>query len=379
MEAWPLFYLAKKNQQMKKLILCLLFVSLYIGAIGQVIPSSFPEETAPDTSNFEFYSQKGAVLKRTNLYHMRNYLDQDLSLSGDTIYISKRGTAGFVVLSPYSQTLAVDADTLSISGGNSIVLPSGGSTQSLSVSNDTISISGGNSIVVPRYVNTDGATLSGDSESTPIYLLDNAVTTTKIAAGGVGTTDIANNAVDFTKLLQVSSGAILGRSSSGTGNVESLTLGSGLSLSGGVLSASAAASSGDSYASITSGAMTVRVWYSGSTVPTLTGGAGVWTISIPSGTQLSSFRINGGSSILTGGGDISVILDWAGVAWNTSEADAMYPAMTLIETASASNIQVSNQGSGYQITHPSVSVGATTTTITGLSGLSTFTIIGNIK
>lgn len=365
---------------MRKLLLFLLLLTGSFAASGQVIPSNFPVETSPDTSNFEVYSQKGASLKRTNFYYMRPYFDQDLSLSGDTLYISKRDADGFVVLSPYKQTLTLDGDTLSVSGGNSVVLSTGGTDdQTLSVSNDTLTIESGNSIVLPRYVNSDGATIGGDSENTAIYLLDNAVTTTKIAAGAVGTTDIADDAVTLAKMQDIDQGKIVGRSTSGTGNPEHITVGSGLTLSGGILSASTGASTGLTYVSVTGGALTVRMWYSGTSAPTVSGSSGVWTISIPSGTKLSSFRITGGSSILTGGGDISITLTWSGVTWNTTEADAMYPAITLIETASASNIQLNNQGTGYQITHPTVGSGSTTTTITGLSGLSTFNIIGNIQ
>ena len=50
---------------------------------------------------------------------------------------------------------------------------------------------------------------------------------------------IASNAVTFAKIQQVASGTLLGRSTANTGNVEAITLGGGLSLSAGVLSATA--------------------------------------------------------------------------------------------------------------------------------------------
>ena len=59
------------------------------------------------------------------------------------------------------------------------------------------------------------------------------VTTT---AGSLAAT-IAANAVSFGKIQQISSGTLLGRSSAATGNVESITIGNGLILSGGQLSA----------------------------------------------------------------------------------------------------------------------------------------------
>lgn len=53
-----------------------------------------------------------------------------------------------------------------------------------------------------------------------------------------GSRALINNSVPLGKLQTIASGTLLGRSSAGSGNVESITVGSGLSLSGGTLSAS---------------------------------------------------------------------------------------------------------------------------------------------
>jgi hypothetical protein len=53
-----------------------------------------------------------------------------------------------------------------------------------------------------------------------------------LSAGSVTTTTIADNSVTLAKLIQFSSGVILGRGSSGTGDAEAITLGAGLALSG---------------------------------------------------------------------------------------------------------------------------------------------------
>jgi hypothetical protein len=65
-------------------------------------------------------------------------------------------------------------------------------------------------------------------------VIDGSITTLKLADGGV----------TFAKLQDINSGRLLGRSSVGTGDAEEITIGSGLVLSGGTLSASGGSSSG---------------------------------------------------------------------------------------------------------------------------------------
>lgn len=60
---------------------------------------------------------------------------------------------------------------------------------------------------------------------------------TNLAFGQVGTLGIADDAVTYAKIQNVTSSRILGRSTAGSGDVEEISIGSGLSLSGGVLSA----------------------------------------------------------------------------------------------------------------------------------------------
>ena len=65
-----------------------------------------------------------------------------------------------------------------------------------------------------------------------------AVTTAKIDNLAVTTGKIAANAVTLDKLVTVFSPSLLGRSTTGVGNVEQISIGSGLTMSGGTLSAS---------------------------------------------------------------------------------------------------------------------------------------------
>lgn len=101
-----------------------------------------------------------------------------------------------------------------------------------------------------RAVPTDGdkgdVTVQGGAWS----LDDGSVTASKIESGAVGTTaladgavmtaKLADGAVTFVKMQSIASERLLGRSSAGAGQIEEITLGSGLTLSGGMLSASVA-------------------------------------------------------------------------------------------------------------------------------------------
>lgn len=76
-------------------------------------------------------------------------------------------------------------------------------------------------------------TLSGDVTGSGATSI-----TTTIATNAVTTSKIANTAVTFAKFQNINTNRLLGRSSAGSGSVEEISIGSGLSLSGGTLSAS---------------------------------------------------------------------------------------------------------------------------------------------
>lgn len=112
---------------------------------------------------------------------------QTISISGNTISLSNNG--GSITLPTFvdtdQQSLSLIGNTLSISNGNSVVLPTYVDTntdqQSLSLTDNTLSISNGNSVVLPTFVDTNtdeqslsltGNTLSisnGNSVMLPIY------------------------------------------------------------------------------------------------------------------------------------------------------------------------------------------------------------------
>jgi hypothetical protein len=209
--------------------------------------------------------------------------------------------------------------------------------QTLTFTNDTLSISGGNSVYIP----------SGDS-----VLLGN--------------------------IQDISTNRLLGRYTAGTGPVEQLTIGSDFSTAGGTLALASASATGYSFHIATlAGGGRVIVTYFGA-APSVSGSTGNYTITFPASCRPISFTVNGGAGDLTGGGALNITCTWTSLpsSLNTSELLMVIPAITITETTTASNIQLSNQGTGYQITHPTISAGSTTTTITGVSGIGSYSIKG---
>lgn len=62
---------------------------------------------------------------------------------------------------------------------------------------------------------------------------------TAASGGTIDTADVTNAAITFAKMQDVSTGVLLGRSTSGTGDIETISVGSGLTLSAGTLTSSA--------------------------------------------------------------------------------------------------------------------------------------------
>ena len=120
---------------------------------------------------------------------------------------------------------------LAISNGNSVNLFS---LTSLA-SGDLIKWNGSDWVNwTPNFLTSNQTiTLSGDVTGSGATSI-----TTTIATNAVTTAKIANTAVTFAKIQNINTNRLLGRSSAGSGSVEEISIGSGLSLSGGTLSAS---------------------------------------------------------------------------------------------------------------------------------------------
>ncbi len=64
----------------------------------------------------------------------------------------------------------------------------------------------------------------GSGELSGSLLASSSISAGAFASGAIGTADIAGNAVTFAKIQQVDSGVLLGRASSGSGNIEAISL-----------------------------------------------------------------------------------------------------------------------------------------------------------
>jgi len=198
---------------MKQIVWLLLLFSIGVSAQG-VYPHQFTEKTTLTDSDWETYSQKSGLPRRISPTTMSAYFLKGVRayVSGDVLYFSRRDSISSVSLAAYKQTLSVAVNgggqtTVSISGGNTITLPAA-----------TVG-----DIVVEAPIEGTG------SSSDPLGITDL----------GIATGKIADNAVTYGKIQQVTSSRLLGRYSAGSGTAQEITLGSGLSLSiGGELSAS---------------------------------------------------------------------------------------------------------------------------------------------
>lgn len=129
------------------------------------------------------------------------------------------------------------------------------------------------------------ATLDGSAYLTPgqFPALTGDVTT---SAGAVATT-IGSNVVSFAKFQQISTARLLGRSTAGTGNVEQISIGSSLTLTGGVLDAVSGGTG-----TVTSVAMTAPAFLSVSGSPITSSG----TLALSLATQSANLVFAGPSS-----------------------------------------------------------------------------------
>lgn len=198
---------------MKQIVWLLLLFSIGVSA-QRLYPHQFTEKTTLTDSDWETYSQKSGLPRRISPTTMSAYFLKGVRayVSGDVLYFSRRDSISSVSLAAYKQTLSV-----AVNGG--------GQT--------TVSISNGNTITLP-------AASVGDIEvEAPIEGTGSSSDPLGITDLGIATDKIADNAVTYGKIQQVTSGRLLGRYSAGSGTAQEITLGSGLALSiGGELSAS---------------------------------------------------------------------------------------------------------------------------------------------
>ncbi len=154
------------------------------------------------------------------------------------------------------------------------------------------------------------------------WTIDNlAVTSAKLAEG----------AATFAKIQDIATQKILGRSTAGTGDVEAISVGSGLLLTGGTLSATGGGGGG----TIVRYDAGNGAWVTADAVGiTFSKAAGVGTFVIPAGVNMLSFRVQGATADLDGSNNFTVGFNHdAAEAANQSIATMYAPSLQIINTA----------------------------------------------
>ena len=120
------------------------------------------------------------------------------------------------------------------------------------------------------------------------------------------------------------------------------------------------------------------VIYTG-TVPTVTGSAGVYTVTVPANTRIYSWTVSADTDDLKVDGTIDVITQFTSLpsGINDSKDNAFIPAITLTEKVTTFNVQQPAQGAGWQVSFPTIASGAVTTRVTGMNSFSAFIIKAN--
>ena len=124
--------------------------------------------TAPLMGNL-LYSQQADRMYHYNGTSWVSIDDQTLSLNNNSLSISG-GNSVTLPSGSDNQTLSFNSSTnnLSISGGNSVNLPANTDNQTLSINNNTLTIINGNSVVLPTSFDGDAWGVNGEDESSDI-------------------------------------------------------------------------------------------------------------------------------------------------------------------------------------------------------------------
>lgn len=115
---------------MRKFIFASILLTLATACTGQwVRPNTFTEQTAPDNSNFELYSQKNGLPRRASLTNIKKFMDQYIYLSGDTICLTRADGDTCIYLGSISGASALDdlTDVTITAASNGQVLKYNGS------------------------------------------------------------------------------------------------------------------------------------------------------------------------------------------------------------------------------------------------------------
>lgn len=268
---------------MIRLLLPLMLVST-IG-FSQVRPDYAPLVEDPDTSNFELYGQKGGLLRRTTVDRLGKYVLENITFEYNSddnrIYVSSFGNVvdslslseGAIVASLADTVLTINESTVDLSSlDNSfiwypstytLILERAGANDTISLvglandlsyDNNSLSLIFGTESVDVSALRQE---LSFNSESGLLTLSNGGGAVTISESGildivtasyfsGNGTSadplTINDGGITFTKLQNIQTGSLLGRYSPGSGVIEQLVFGSGISVdANGVINVTAGA------------------------------------------------------------------------------------------------------------------------------------------
>lgn len=172
----------------------------------------------------------------------------------------------------------------------------------------------------------------------PTELSTDAVTSSKIADGTIATADLGSGAVTFNKIQNITSGKLAGRSTAGAGLLEELSVGTGLSLSGGTLTATVTDT--DTFAPVTAACANTFVPYkSGAAWTCLQAASSTTSNTLVTRDAAGSIAVNVVTTnglTLKNAGSLLNIFNPVGGAWN----------MTLPATAGFSNQVLTTDGTG---------------------------------
>ena len=162
-------------------------------------------------------------------------IGRDTASSGDPEEITVSGGLEFTG-STGIQRSALTGDVTASAGSNSTT-----------IANDAVTFAKMQNIATDRLIGRDTAS-SGDPEELTVSgglefsgsggIQRSALTGDVTASAGSNATTIANDAVTFAKMQNITDARLLGRSSGSDGDCQHITIGTGLSLSSGALSAS---------------------------------------------------------------------------------------------------------------------------------------------
>jgi hypothetical protein len=154
---------------------------------------------------------------------------------------------------------------------------------------------------------------------------------------------VPDDSITFAKVQNIATARLLGRTTASSGNIEELTVGAGLTLAGGELSSSAVAPSGAVINSVSSIFTTAGVSYTtvipqDDTIPQITEGTEIQTVSITASNASNKIRLRWrvqGTLGATGGLIFALFKDSGAnaiAAGNVTVATANYAQSVLLET-----------------------------------------------